>query len=568
MVVFTSIIPLPVLFADSAQSLLDASEKLIFQSETLRKDLGESNAEDNKDGEVIIDTGPEPSINEILDTGPAFELKKIKLQGHYVFSGMELSQYTDKYINRKIHLSDLRLLAREITDHYRINGYITSRAYVPFQKIENQTAVLNVLEGLPGTLSVEGSRYFSTSYYDNAFKLKSDKPLNSTELEKSLREINRNAHIHSKLYLLAGEQPGTTDIILKTEETDPVSIYYQLHNKGSSSTHHSRHAFHFNHDSFFGNGDALRAAYILTEEGSISGGYTYYSFSAPDPDLSFRISGSYFRSLLTNHLKSSEIKGVSTSVTAGTSYTLHRNAASLFQVDAGFEVKDSKTSLNDLKINMDRMRVATVGIRFLTEIYGIRVYGAQDTHIGIPDIFGGSQTDDINTTRINTGGRFAYYTGTLTAVQKIQRYQSIKFAASGQLSNVNLTSLERFRAGGSNSVRAYPESDSSGDSGYLISGELSCPLPGLNPDAKSILSKKTLGSTYRWMLFFDMAKTYNLERVSAESEKNRLLMGAGIGLNINLGDIFNAEMTYAFPFGDPSTDEDRNQFFFSMQSGF
>ncbi|MCA9397032.1 MAG: ShlB/FhaC/HecB family hemolysin secretion/activation protein, partial [Candidatus Omnitrophica bacterium] len=417
-----------------------------------------------------------------------------------------------------------------MTNYYRANGYITSRAYIPFQKIENQTAVLNILEGLPGTLSVEGSRYFSSSYYENAFKLKSNKPLNSTELEESLREINRNSHINSKLYLLAGERPGTTDIILKTEETDPVSIYYQWHNKGSSSTHHSRHVFHFDHDSFLGNGDSLRAAYILTEEGSITGGYTYYSFAAPNPDLVFRISGSYFRSLLTNHLKPSEIKGVSTAITTGASYTLHRGAASLHQADAGLEFKDSKTSLNDLKINMDRMRVATIGIRFLTEIYGLRVYGTQDTHIGIPDLLGGSQQNDLNTTRINTGGSFTYYTGALTAIQKIQRYQSVKLTASGQISNENLTSLERFRAGGSNSVRAYPESDSSGDSGYLISGEFSSPIPGLNPDLKSMLSKKPLGSTYRWMLFFDLAKTYNLERITAESEKNRLLMGAGLRL--------------------------------------
>lgn len=552
---------------DASQTLVDQADSLIAQAESLRNELSSSDRNEKVE-DVQIEVASEDASEIFVNSGPKFKLKQIKLEGHFVYSGLDLSIYTNKYLDRFIYLSDLKKLSKEITDHYRSNGYITSRAYVPPQDIKDETALIAIREGLPGELTVDGNKYFQSSYYENTFALKPSLPLNSKDLELSLKSINRNQHIQSKLYLLSGETPGTTDLILKTEESNPTSLYYQWHNRGSTSTHHSRHIFHYDHDSLMGLGDSLRTAYILSEEGSIAGGYAYYSIPTKNPNLGLRASGSYFNSLLTNHFKSSEIKGISTTVTTGGTYDLIQTPTSLLQIDAGLEFKDSKTAVNDLKINMDRMRVATVGPRFLTTLFDLRFYGSQDTHFGIPELIGGSEKNDLNTTQTNTGGKFIYYTGSLTALKDLKNYRTLKVSTSGQWTTDNLTSLERFRMGGSRSIRAYPESDSSGDYGYTLSTEYKGPLPLINANNKSRLSGKSLGSTYQWIGFFDLGKSYNRERTSSTSVKDRLIMGAGFGIRVNLGKWLDVDMTYALPFGDPSTDKDRNQFFFSLQSGF
>ena len=59
--------------------------------------------------------------------------------------------------------------------------------------------------------------------------------------------------------------------------------------------------------------------------------------------------------------------------------------------------------------------------------------------------------------------------------------------------------------------------------------------------------------------FIDGAKTYNLERAARTDVKDKFLLGAGLGLRINLDEHFSLKMDWGYPLGDDSTDKNRIQ---------
>ena len=181
---------------------------------------------------------------------------------------------------------------------------------------------------------------------------------------------------------------------------------------------------------------------------------------------------------------------------------------------------------------------------------------------------GSLNKDDSNASRSGAGGTFIYYTGSLARIQRMPLSTYLILQTSGQWSPVRLTSLEQFRAGGSSSVRGYPESDSAGDRGYTASAELNFPIPLIPQSWEIPYVHKSFAECFRLIGFYDIGQTLNRSRIAATEEKNRFLMGTGYGIRVNLSDYFNLQMDIGYPIGNDSIDKDRSQIHLSAKSGF
>ena len=101
---------------------------------------------------------------------------------------------------------------------------------------------------------------------------------------------------------------------------------------------------------------------------------------------------------------------------------------------------------------------------------------------------------------------------------------------AGQQADKNLDSSEKFSLGGPNSVRAYPASEASGDTGYSATLEL----------------RQTLLPGVQGALFYDWGSIkVNKNPYGAAASNSRTLAGAGFGLNASV-DKFDIRVSLAW----------------------
>jgi hemolysin activation/secretion protein len=86
-----------------------------------------------------------------------FKLVKIVLEGNHVYSEKDLLPLYKNSLNKEISVLDLQNLVQDISNYYRNNGYILSRALLPPQNITNGVVKVKIIEGYIHKVHVIGS---------------------------------------------------------------------------------------------------------------------------------------------------------------------------------------------------------------------------------------------------------------------------------------------------------------------------------------------------------------------------------------------------------------------------
>lgn len=540
-------------------------DELAGQAELVREPEGEEEPAE----EVPVIEIEEKKEAEITAAGPSFRIAQIRISGNTLFSGEELEKIVASYEGRESSFREIRELATKISYFYRAEGYSTSRAYIPPQRIENGIVNLQIIEGRVGNLFVEDNRWYRKNYYQSMFGDIEGKIFRYQDLERALYYLNQKPDIKAKAYLIAGKTPGSSDIVIKTEEKFPLHAGYEFNTYGTKSTHRARHILNLENNNLIGMGDSLAASLIMAEEAALNGFNASYTVPLNQNRTILGFSGSYSDSLLIKDLAPLEVEGESWSVIPSVTHFFKRNPQMELGVFSAFEIKDSQTTVREDKIHYDRMRVFRIGPRFnRNDRWGSLGIGT-DIHWGIPEILGGSHRQDRLASRPNSGGNFVYFSGNLSRTQKLPRSAFLLLKAAGQWSPVPLTSVEQFRLGGHSSVRGYPESESAGDRGYLTSAELLLPPYFLPQKWQIPFTKKTWYKSTKLVLFYDLGKTFLEERAALTSKKDKFLMGTGFGVRFYLQRSLSVNFDLGFPIGDNSSDEkDQKIVHLSVRTGF
>src|SRR5205085_6919630 len=84
------------------------------------------------------------------------KVKKVILTGNHVYSTAQLEVFYKDKINQTISVFDLFVILQNITNYYRNNGYILTRAILPEQKVTNGEVHLQIIEGYIGKVTITG----------------------------------------------------------------------------------------------------------------------------------------------------------------------------------------------------------------------------------------------------------------------------------------------------------------------------------------------------------------------------------------------------------------------------
>ncbi len=493
-------------------------------------------------------------------------IKKIDVLGVTLLREDKINKITSQYENQDLSMADMQKVADLITDAYRKKGYITSRAYLPPQKIEQNTVEIRVMEGAMGNVEIKGNRYFKTKLLRKKITLAKGEPFNYDILKSNLSKLNEHPDRKTRAVLMPGKEPGTTDIVLEVKDKLPIHFGLDWDNYGSRYISKNRYRGTITHNNLLGFDDILTLQYQKSERNAYWLSSARYLLPLTD-DFSIGAYGARSRVTLGKEFEEMDARAKSRLYGIYTIHSIIQKEDFSLNFNLGFDYKDVFNFFLGDETSRDRLRIGKAGVDIdATDKFG-RTIITQEIGYGIPGIMGGLETRDPHASREGAGGKFVKNTLNLLRLQKLPFDSILYWKNQLQFSPYILPSTEQFQIGGVANVRGYPPAEVVGDQGYAMTWELSLPVYFIPKSIKVPLSEAKLYDSVRVALFYDWANT-RLRRPQPGEEKNKTLRGAGVGVRVYLPEDFSTRVDFAWPLDNTPSDGNHLHTWFEISKAF
>ncbi len=492
-----------------------------------------------------------------------FFVKEIRVEGATVIPVSQLRPFAAKYENQMVNLVKLRAAARDITQYYRLKGFVTSRAFIPPQKIENQVVVIRVLEGKLGKATVMGNVFFSSDRILQYLTMAPGEVLKFVKLQGDMLRLNRNPDREVRAVLIPGGIPETTDVVLTVKDKFPVHVAHVFDNHGTRLSGRLRQGVQLRHNNLLGFDDQLFSTTLISEHGDFVG--EGFSYALPLSPVGGRliVSYSYTDVELGKELRPLDVKGGGNIWSMDYLHPIVDNANWTLDMEAGFDFKELWSTVNGQDNSRDHLRVAHFGPNMMVrDAWGSTSF-KNDFVFGIPSFLGGNVKVDSRSNTPGAGGQFFKNELEVDRVQSFFWESVIIARFQAQLTQYRLVSAEQFAMGGYDTVRGYGQLDSLGDYGFLQSTEWRIPPYFIPKDFKIPGTKRNFWETVQFLAFADLAKTY-LRGAVPPQDASKWLIGVGGGMRINFMDKISAQLDWGIPIGDTPEDGRETRLHFSL----
>ncbi len=455
------------------------------------------------------------------------------------------------YLGQPVTMKSLAELTRSIVAFFRDHDRPVVNVFVPEQSITSGFVQIVVVISRVEKVSATGAHWFSNSMLRAEVRLRPEEPISGSQMRSDLAWINRNPFLQSDILMAPGDAPGTTDILLRTQDRFPLRVYAGFEDSGNQYTGNDRVLTGFNYGNLFGIGQQI--SYQFTTGLDVNK-FTAHSgtYTIPLPwrhILTFF--GSYSNSFanLGPDLSSG---GVNWQVSGRYEVPLPGTEAFTESVTGGF---DFKRSNSDLLFN-----VVTVSNVFTDVDQFVLSYQAsyQDDYgstsgsaTGFWSPGGLSNNDDDTDYMATRGGsrsNYAYGQLTLNRVTRLPMDFSWTVRGEVQEADANLLPSEQLGMGGYETVRGYDERAANGDNGFLISTELATPPVSL----AHLFGNQKIKDQLQFLGFVDYGGTSLHHVTAADINPNSDLLGIGPGMRY----VINPYLSIRFDYGFQMTDTD------------
>jgi hemolysin activation/secretion protein len=428
----------------------------------------------------LEEAAPQPE-----DQGPKVVVNQFKFEGNQVISAAELEGALEGLIGQPISITELKGAVDLIAAFYREKGFLAT-ATLPEQDITEGVVTINILEALFGDLKVDGEygkdyKRVRPSVIERAIGLKSykSKVLNQNKIDQGIVNANALAGVKVQAALQAGAVVGTSDLVVKVQDTPLLSSYISVDNTGGRQTGREKLTTFFTLSSPFGFGETLSLTALKSE------GTEYARTAAMVPvgsaGLMLGFNASYLEyDVVTLEFKSQKLSGYSSNFGLQAQYPIFKNKTSSLKFGAEAEKKyfvnkslaagkesDYDLQVYSLSLNADHADNWLAGAQ---NVAGL--------NLGFGDVnLNGSANEVRDKDGVHTQGSYTRLRWNISRNQFLTDTVSLSISGSGQFANTNLDPSERFYLGGINGVRAYPTSEGAGSDGYLYVAELRKYLP-------------------------------------------------------------------------------------------
>jgi len=493
---------------------------------------------------------------EFLENSMAALDDEITTRGDTLVPSSILHEAVMDYIDRELTLDDMNEVADLITMIYQERDYILARAIVPEQEIEEGILTIAIMEGDVGEIKVEGQKYYNERVIRRNFREQIKHGVIKEDLlEKGFLMSLDLQSAETAIVLEPGEQAGSANIVLKTEDKFAFDWTLDFNNFGSRLVGEERYGTYIDiTDPWWGATLSLRGVTgndpkdSLLVKGDLSIPFGIYGTSL---NLSY-LEGLY---VVGQELAELGLDGDTTMYGLSVSQPILRQKNQSMTMSIGYENKYTRSYAQDELENIDDLDV----------YYATLDYDSLDRYLGKNIITLGYYWGSLNPndaapfTRANAEHRFRRYNLSLARIQKVYGNINFMLRGSGQVSNQSLLPIEEMAIGGYGTVRGHESSMFLGDSGFTISGEFLSAPPFI---ANKILFGQRISQIAQLSLFYDYGRVYYSVPQRGEAADERL-KGYGAGIRLYYKDLFSFKFDLARPTKKKS-DADESTYMYFM----
>lgn len=499
--------------------------------------------------------------------GPSVLIERIDVEGLSILSMDQIRPILEDHQGQELNMAQINRLAGQITAIYREEGYVTSRAIIPPQDMQDGVLTIQVVEGELGDIEIRGNKHFKTPLLQRKLDISGEQRyFDYSKLQRSMAYINEHPDREARAILVPGKEPRTTDIIIDVEDQSPIHVGFEYDNHVSRFIKSDRFGLFLEHNNVTGNDDRLEIKGYLTDGRLFKSGQFRYSYPV-NPGLKIGIYGLHSETELGREFKILEAEGEARLYGVFAIKDLVKNEDIEVRLNTGFDYKDIKNYLAGNVSSHDELRVLKAGVDIdVVDRFGRSIL-TTELHAGIPDILGGSSSKDTLASRTGAGGRFEKASINLFRLQPMPFDTYVLWKNSGQFTNRTLPASEQFQIGGAKSVRGYAPAEHSGDSGYYGALEWSFPVWGLSRDLTVPFRAERMYDALRLVTFYDLGLIHN-NNPGAGEESEELLQGYGFGARFNLLDDTALRVEVGFPINGESSDGNDHQTWVELKVRF
>ena len=540
---------------------IEATRRLEEKDQKLRERIQKERVSPAVENVSQEESKPVPDGETVL-------VSKIEVSGATLLSSVGVRKEIGQYENKQISMRDMQEVANRITDAYRQKGFITSRAVLPPQKIENGILKIQVIEGRMGQLDVEGNKYFRTSLIRKRIDLKPGDPFDYNKLKKNLASLNQVQDRKVQTVLKPGKDNGTTDLVLNVKDSLPIHAGVSFDNYGSRYLRKNRYQGTLTHNNLLGFDDILNLTYQIAE-----GHNTYrleslrYLFPITSAtQIGFYASNSQVQ--LGREYKDLDARGKTKIYSVFFNHSLLANDIWDISVNGGLDYKDVFNFQVESETSRDILRVGKLGLKVDKSDSMGRTIINNEVDQGFPRLWGSlNSKEDTRSSRRGAGGLFTKDVLDVIRLQRMPWESTLLLKGQAQYASHTLTATEQFQLGGIANVRAYPPGEAAGDTGYSTTAELSFPVYGISKSIQAPFSKAKLYDALRLATFYDWGRT-GVRTVALAERENKSLGGYGCGIRYDLPENFSLRVDVAWPAIQHSSDNRHVQTWVKVSKDF
>jgi hemolysin activation/secretion protein len=484
-------------------------------------------------------------IEEGADVPQTITVSQFVVTGSTVFSQQQFDEKLKDFVGKPITLTDLFQARTVVTQMYLDQGYVTSGAYIPPQKLQAGVVEIRVIEGALEDIKVTGTRRLKPNYVRSRLGIAAQPPLNRDRLLEALQLLQLDPLIGTiSAELSAGTRPGVSLLEVKVTEAKTFGAQFLLDNGRSPSVGTDRRQIQVNEANLLGFGDGISASYTNTD-GSDSFDLSYsFPVNPRNGRLSF-----YFSSSNSDVIEAPfdvlEIESKSRTYELTFRQPIKQTLAEDLALGITFSRRESKATLLDGEIPFPSAGSDEEGktrlsvLRFFQEwtrrssqqVFALR----SQLSLGL-DVFDATDID------FEPDSRFLAWRGQAQYVRLLAPDTLLLLRGDVQLAGGPIASLEQFSLGGIESVRGYRQDLLLADSGIFASAEARIPVLRI-PEWQALLQVTP---------FVDFGTGWN--RGDRDNASPNELFSVGMGLRLQVSDKLTARFEWGIPLIDDNSE--------------
>lgn len=490
---------------------------------------------------IIISPSSSPQINQPVE---GIEIRELTLPGPKEVLEKRLCPFLS---GKDLTSCDVEAIRNEVARFYADYHHPFVRISVPKQSRSNSILSLVVQEALIGKIEVKGNEHFSSQSIEKLLRVRSKDTINTKQMLSDINFINRNPFRRVDVIYSAGDLPGTTDILLSTQDRITFRAYAGYDNTGVEPLGEGRlfggfnwanvfnldHIFSFqyttnpSHPSQFQSCTAHYTAPLSWRHVLVTyGGYSWIQSpttpgarsNGQTAQASFRyqIPLPPFNGFLHECEWGADWKWTNNEIIFNSNSGIERYA-NLFQFEAGY--------------NLDYQ---TQNTNTTFEITALAGPGKWLPHQSDSDYF-----------LLRNGAKpaYFYFRSTLSEVVQMPKGFSIWSFLRGQMSTSNLLPSEQVGLGGYDTIRGYYERTFNVDNAFIANLEIRAPTIKFSKQTP----RNQIRNELTFLGFFDYGYGANHQgNVAGESETKPTvwLASAGPGVRWYFGEYISARLDW------------------------